>query len=194
MTDTLDILDASIPAAYEMWQNYPDTVRFTAYRREFTVDPKNWSRFTPADWVFDLKWREFQYATVNDKDALHAEMTSADTGVYIFHTKAPRQLYGFPSFPLYVGISGRRESGRPLRDRIEDYLLYRIERKTKRDNIDAMLRLYFRFVWVAYAYTAKPSIDLEEAEKRIHGYINPCYAVEAHPVEIKRQQRAFGTR
>ena len=194
MSKTLDILDASIPDAFEMWQGYSDTVRFTAYRRDFTVDPKNWDRFTPEDWVMGLDWKEFQYASINDKATLHGEMTSSEPGIYIFYTQAPKLLNGFPRFPLYVGIAGRRDSQRPLRDRIEDYLLHKIERREKRDNIDAMLRLYYRFVWVAYAYTTRPSSELEEAERQIHGYINPCYAIEAHPVEIKRQQRAFGIR
>ncbi len=194
MSKTLDILDASIPDAFEMWQGYPDMVRFTPYRREFTVDPKNWERFVPEDWVMSLDWKEFQYAAINDRAALHAEMNSTEPGIYIFYTQAPNLLNGFPRFPLYVGIAGRRESGRALRDRLEDYLLYKTESRSKRDNIDAMLRLYYRSVWVAYAYTSRSSSELEEAERRIHGYINPCYAIEAHPVEIKRQQRAFGTR
>lgn len=194
MSKTFDILDAAIPDAFETWQGFPDAVRFPAYRREFLVDPKNWALYLPENWVFELEWKEFVYSDVENSAALNKIMKQLDPGIYIFYVRPGRRLHHFPSFPMYVGISNRRDSGRPLRERIADYLPNRMRSRSKRDNIDLMLQLYYKSIVVAYAYTKKPSVELETAEKKIHGYIHPPFAIESFPTEIKRQQKAFGKR
>lgn len=191
-TVTLDILDASIPDEFNKWQGYSDEVRFKHYQETMRTDPTHWKRHCPDDWAFDLPWAEFRYADVKDGANLKQIITSKLPGIYIFYVRPERALYHFPQFALYVGISNERDSKRPLRNRLTDYLPASIAKKKRREHIDRMLKLYYGVLWVAYAVTDRPSNELETLEKKLHGFIYPRYDRRDFPVDIKTQQKRFG--
>lgn len=189
---TIDILDASIPDEFQKWQSYPDPVRFKHYREELMTDPVHWKRHQPPDWAFTTSWSEFRYADIATPTHLDQVIGSDLPGLYIFYIRPERVFLKFPQLALYVGISNERDSQRPLKERLKDYLPARIEAKRKRANVDRMLRSYYGVLWVTYCLSDKPSSDLEALEEKLHGFLHPRYARRDFPVDIKTQQKAFG--
>ncbi len=189
---TIDILDASIPDEFQLLQSYPDAHRFKYYREEVMTDPVYWKRHQPPGWAFEMTWTEFRYADVSTAAQLDAVITSDLPGLYIFYIRPDRVFVSFPQLAMYVGISNERNSQRPLRERLKDYLPARIENKKKRENIDRMLRSYYGVLWVTYCLTNKPSSDLEALEETLHGFLDPRVGSRDYPVDIKTQQKAFG--
>ncbi len=188
----MDLLDPSIPGSYANYQNDIDEKRFPHYRQELSTDPVLWNRYEPPPWAFDLNWSEFRYADATDTSKLNAIITSDDPGLYLFYIRPDKPVLNFPRFALYVGISNERESKRPLRERLKDYLPEKITRKKKRKQIDRMIRLYYGVLWVAYAHSNQPSKQLEKLEESLHGFIYPLYNRRDFPVAVKNQQKAFG--
>jgi hypothetical protein len=189
---TFDLIDAAIPEDFERWQNYPDDARFRSYLRTFLTDPVYWSRHVPAEEAFGLNWQEYRYADVRTADELDAQITSNESGIYIFYVRPNRLICSFPRFAFYVGISNEHNSQRPLRDRLKDYLPSRVRAKAKRDNIDQMLQLYYGVLWVTYACTDLQSAQLMDLESKLHGFLFPCYARRDYPDDIKTQIKRFG--
>ncbi len=190
---TLDLLDAAIPTPdkYEQWRQLPDNVRFENYRKHFLTDPVFWGRHQPKDWVFALSWNEYRYADVTTPADVDAKIGSDKPGVYIFYVRPTRIVYRFPQFAFYIGISNERGTNRPLRERLKDYIPTRVAAKLKRDNIDQMLQMYYGVLWVAYALAARPSSELVKLEKKLHGFIYPCYSRRDFPKDIQTQRRRF---
>ena len=190
---TFDLLDAAIPTPdeYERWQNYPDDARFPAYRKHFLTDPVFWGRHQPNDWAFELTWNEYRYADVASPAEMDARIWSDEPGVYIFYVRPTRIVYRFPQFAFYIGISNERGTNRPLRERLKDYLPTQVAAKLKRDNIDQMLQMYYGVLWVAYALAARPSYELLELEKKLHGFVYPCYSRRDFPDDIQTLRRRF---
>jgi hypothetical protein len=189
---TFDLLDASIPAKFEQWQSYHDEERWPHYRETFSTDPVLWKRHEPPTWAFSLSWAEFRYASVKGTGHLDELIGSDSPGLYIFYVRPDSTIFHFPRFALYVGISNEGDSGRPLRQRLKDYLPERISQKKKREQIDRMLRLYYGALWVAYTLSDRPSTELELLEQKLHGFIYPPYDRRDFPVDIKTQQKRFG--
>ena len=190
---TVDIIDASIPLPdeFDRWRKYPDAVRFKAYMRSFSTDPVLWHRHTPDEWAFDLTWNEYRYAEVISPAQVDTTIGSDDPGLYMFYVRPERTLCSFPRFPFYVGISNERNSNRSLRDRLKDYLPTHITQRLKRDNIDQMLQMYYGVLWVAYALAPRPGAELAELEKKLHGFVYPCYNRRDFPGDILTQRRRF---
>ncbi|KAB2654361.1 MAG: hypothetical protein DVB32_09645 [Verrucomicrobia bacterium] len=186
-TATFDMLDA-----YERLQDRPDGTRFPDYREEFCTDPFLWKRHEPPAWAFELEWHEFQYSEISNPSRLNEIINSESPGLYVFYVRPERLIYNFPQFALYVGISNERGSCRPLRERLQDYLPGRIAQIVKRKNIERMLIHYYGALRVAYSLTERPSAELMELEKNLHGFIYPRYSRRDYPVDIKNQQKAFG--
>jgi len=189
---TFDLIDAPLWDAYGQHQGLPDSARFKIYRREFCVDPQNWVRHVPPQWVFELNWRNYHYPDVQQRDELNDIIPESDPGIYIFYTCADHLILGLPKFALYVGISNERNSERPLRDRLKEYVPTALNKIKKRKNIHLMLQLYYQQIWVAFALAPFPSEELERAEELLHGFLYPCFGRRDFPVDIKRQQQAFG--
>jgi hypothetical protein len=189
---TFDLFDAPLGDAFTRWQDLPDEMRFANYRRQFSVDPQNWSRYCPPDWAFDLQWQEYRYADVQTGEQLDGLIGGDAPGLYVFYARPDRLVHRFPQFAFYVGISNERGSMRPLRHRLKDYLPTALSKIRKRRNIHRMLQLYYGCLWVAFAVTDDHAADLEGLEERLHGYIHPCFPRRDFPAEIKAQQQAFG--
>lgn len=189
---TFDLLDAPLSDAYGHYQDLNDEDRFNHYRQTFLIDPKNWTRHIPPEWVFELHWQEYRYAEIQRREDLNRIITGDTPGIYIFYTRANSLVYRFPQFAFYIGISNERESHRPLRDRLSEYLPTSLNSIKKRKNVHRMLRLYYNHIWVAFALSSASSEQLSEAEKQLHGFIYPCFNRRDFPTDIKQQQQAFG--
>jgi len=188
---TFDPLDAPLWEGYEYFQSLADVVRASSYQHVFWVDPKHWKRHKPPAWFYQLEWKTYRYSQIDSAAKLRAAATKKTPGIYIFSVRPEFPVTGFPNFALYVGISNRNDSRRPVRERLADYLPKRISAIRKRNNIHRMLCLYFADLWVHYAYVNKASVTIMQAEKKLHGYLAPPVADEAYPVDMKKLKPAF---
>lgn len=188
---TFDPLDAPLWEGYELYQSMGNSVRADSYQHLFWVDPKHWQRHKPPEWVFRLKWRAYQYSTIDTVAKLRAVAKRNVPGIYIFSVRPDRRVRGFPCYALYVGISNATGTRRPLWRRLAKYLPRRISAIRKRRNIHRMTCLYFPFLWVHFAYVDRPSNILIEVEKKLHGYLAPPVADAAYPVDMKPHKPAF---
>ena len=118
-------------------------------------------------------------------------MTEDVPGIYIFSVRPEFPVCGFPHYALYVGISNAYDSGRVVRERLEDYLPTRVAAIKKRSNIHRMVCLYLDDLWVHFAYVDKLSTTLMEAEKTLHGYLAPPAADKAYPIDMKKFKPAW---
>lgn len=189
---TFDLFDASLGDAHGYFRRLLPEARFGCYRQEFSVDPQNWEQHEPPAWVFELNWREYHYADIQHRKDLNQIIPEDEPGIYIFYARPNRLLYRFPQFAFYIGISNERNSLRPLRERLNDYLPTAMNTIRKRKNVHRMLQLYYEQIWVAFALSSAPSAELEVVEERLHGYIHPCFGRRDFPLDIKQQQQAFG--
>jgi hypothetical protein len=189
---TFDLFDAPLVDAYGYFHALPAEVRFLPYRREFSIDPKNWAQHRPPDWVFSLKWREYRYADIQQREDLQSVIPENKPGIYIFYTRPDQLVHRFPQFAFYVGISNERNTGRPLRERLKEYVPAALPAIRKRKNVHRMLQMYYGHIWVAFALTSVSSAKLRKVEEQLHGFVHPCFARRDFPPGIKHQQQAFG--
>jgi hypothetical protein len=189
---TFDPLDAPLHDAYTYHQELPDSVRASLYIRWYWADPIHWTRHKPDLWVFQLQWQEFRYSEVTNRKKLRQHLTKNDPGIYFFTVK-PADLLDqrFPHHVFYVGISNEDGSGRPLVDRLGDYLPTSIAAIRKRKKVHKLLTLYYGETWVRFAYVTQPSKELETAEMKLHGYLAPPVAERDYPPDMKPHKPAF---
>jgi hypothetical protein len=188
---TFDPLDAPLWKAFSFYQSLTDDVRAGLYQHKIWADPKNWQRNKPPAWIMKLKWKVFRYADVDTPTKLEKIVSRTAPGIYIFSVFPDVIISGFPMLALYVGISNENDSGRPLRERLKDYLPSRMSEIRKRKNIHKMLRLYYGHIWVYFCYVSKPSPMLRRAEQKLHGYLAPPAADRDYPVDMKPYKPAF---
>lgn len=188
---TFDPLDAPLWEGHDYFQSLADAARSDSYQHLFWVDPKHWQRHKPPGWVFELKWNTYRYSRVDTVEKLRAVATEDMPGIYIFSVRPDLRVSGFPSFALYLGISNVHNSGRFVRERLQDYLPTRVTAIKKRTNIHRMICLYLSDLWVHFAYVDKPSATLMKVEKKLTGYLAPPVADEAYPVDMKPFKPAF---
>lgn len=188
---TMDPLDAPLWQGYDYYQSLADGVRKASYQHTFWVDPKHWERHLPADWVFQLHWNSYRYHEIDSLQKLRAVAKENVPGVYIFSVCPELRVSEFPAYVLYVGISNVNDSGRYLWQRLAEYLPTRISSIKKRKNIHTMICLYFRMLWVHFAYVNESSAALMLAETKLHGYLAPPVGDSAYPVDMKPLKPAF---
>ena len=188
---TFDPLDAPLWEGHEYYHSLADAVRARSYQHLFWVDPKHWVKHKPPEWVFDLKWEYYRYSDVDTPEKLRTIVTEDVPGIYIFSVRPEFPVCDFPHFALYVGISNAYNSGRIIRERLEDYLPTRVTTIKKRSKVHRMVCLYFDDLWVHYAYVDKPSTTLMKLEKTLHGYLAPPVADEAYPIDMKKFKPAW---
>jgi len=188
---TFDPLDAPIWEGYDYFQSLADISRSKSYQHIFWIDPKHWQRHKPPKWLFQLNWISYRYSDVDTAEKLRAIVTEDVPGIYIFSVRPEVLVAGFPDYALYVGISNVADSGRIIRERLEDYLPSRIASIKKRRNIHVMACLYFRNLWVHFAYVDRPSSSLMSVEKKLHGYLAPPVADKDYPIDMKGLKPAW---
>jgi hypothetical protein len=186
-----DPLDAPLWEGYDYFCSLADVARANAYQHVFWVDPMHWQRHRPPDWVFSLEWISYRYSDVDTPEKLRSVVTQDIPGIYVFSVRPENPVCGFPSYALYVGISNVNNSGRIIRERLEDYLPTRIAVIRKRTTIHRMICQYFPALWVHFAYANEPSEELMAAEKTLHGYLAPPVGHEAYPVDMKHLKPAW---
>ena len=189
---TFDLVDAPLGDSYKHIQSLPDEYRAPNYRQVFSVDPSNWRKHAPPPWISSLTWREYQYSKVRSPGALNKIIPQRQPGIYIFYARPDYLVHQFPRFAFYVGVSNERGSGRPLRERLKEYLPTALASIRKRENVHRMLRLYYDQIWVAFALSERTPRELRVAEVKLHGFVHPCYGRRDFPADVKRQQKAFG--
>ena len=189
---TFDPIDAPLWEAYDYYQRLCDDDRAAHYRHTFWVDPKHWKRHRPPSWVLQLKWAKYRYANVDDNGKLKVSVPDTRPGMYLFGIAPADSVFEhFPRYVFYVGISNDRDSHRPLRKRLYDYLPSQVRQIRKRKAVHKFLRLYFRDVWVYFAHTNRSSSSIKRAETKLHGYLAPPVAQAAYPVDMKPFRPAF---
>lgn len=188
---TYDPLDAPLCEVYDYFQGLPDMARAHAYQHLFWVDPKHWRRHAPPPWVFSLEWNCYRYSDVDSTDKLREIITEDIPGIYIFSVRPTDLVCGFPHYCLYIGISNANDSGRIVRERLQDYLPTKIASIKKRAWIHRMMCLYYANLWVYFAYVDRSSACLMELEKALHGYLAPPAADQAYPVDMKNLKPAW---
>jgi hypothetical protein len=124
---TFDLFDAplgdmNLSDVYGSYQALSHDQRFPPYRREFSVDPQNWVQYEPPGWVFELNWREYRYADVQEREDLQLEIPEDEPGIYVFYARPNKLVHRFPQFAFYIGISNEHNSQRPLRERLKQYI------------------------------------------------------------------------
>ncbi len=188
---SFDPFDAPLWEGHEYFQSLPDVVRSDSYQRPVWIDPKHWQRHKPPAWVFKLQWHTYRYSEVDSKRKLGNIVGQNTPGIYIFSVRPDSAVDGFPRYAMYVGISNARDSNRPVRERLSEYLPTRIATIKKRKNIHTMLCLYYSHIWVHFAYVNKPSVAMLGAEKKLTGFLAPPFAEEAYPVDMKPWRPAW---
>lgn len=188
---TFDPLDAPLWEGYDYCQSLDDFTRSGLYQHIFWVDPTHWQRHKPSTWVFELKWQCYRYSDIDTPEKLKTIVTEDFPGIYIFSVRPEIPVNGFPHYALYVGISNVRDSGRMVRDRLEDYLPTRMATIKKRINIHRMICIYLRDLWVYFAYVNKSSTILMELESTLHGYLAPPVSDQAYPTDMKKLKPAW---
>jgi len=189
---TFDPFDAPLGDAYDYYQKLSDDLRFSTYRREFSIDPQNWKQHRPPNWVFALNWKEYRYADIQKREDLESLIPEDKPGIYVFYARPDTLVHRFPQFAFYVGISNERNTQRPLRDRLKEYVPAALRSIKKRKNVHRMLQMYYGQIWVAFALTSAKSAELRKVEKKLHGFVHPCFARRDFPTRIKQQQQAYG--
>lgn len=188
---TLDPLDMSIADAHAHWQSLPNSVRFTNYFFKASTDPKRWEDNVPADWEKLLTWSEFRYKDVTTQEHVNTSISSAQSGVYVFYIRPDFQIGVLPSHVLYVGMAGATESGRPLRERLGDYLPSRVAGIRKRKNVHRMLMLFHPVIYVLFATSDKSGKEIHALEKKLYDYLWPMFTDDDFQPETKAEQQAW---
>jgi len=188
---TFDPLDAPLWEGHSYFHSLPDSVRAGLYQRLFWVDPEHWERHKPPAWIFGLQWKCYRYSDVDTPDKLRAIVTENVPGIYIFSVRPELPVCGFPHYALYVGISNVHNSGRVVRERLEDYLPTNVATIKKRTSVHRMVCFYLDDLWVHFAYVNKPSATLMKVERTLHGYLAPPVGHEAYPIDMKKLKPAW---
>lgn len=174
---TFDLLDASLREDNETYLHFkPEDRQALFSHKPYRIDPW-WSnqkfldlKEFPFDWSAPIKysdWKDFK--TI---------IPTEDTGIYLFFV-APRELiYDLPKTVLYVGISGDRESKRPLRERLNDY--YQISKIRKRSNIHKLLQLYYDNLYISYSLYSGDFRTLLNVETALTEFFSAPYSDSAY--------------
>ena len=187
---TLDVLDKNLSRDYQNNINAIPQHRFAFYKEELMLDPNYWNSYYEQLNKYNFNWTEFKYQdVVLGKININNIINQDHTGVYLFIVKGDELIYDLPKFVLYVGIAGENDSARPLRERLSDY--FHIEQIKKRGKVHSLLKKYYNNVYIAFSYVQKPSEELKNIEKYLHGFFYPIYCDRDFPVELKQLRKAF---
>lgn len=193
---TVDMLDAHLSAEHVTFISADEYKRSRFFTEELRLDPVNWAtyhgRFTSTLTTNGLTvtWNEFKYSDViANRNLIDTQITSTETGVYMFIVQSNDDIYNFSRFVLYVGISGENNSNRPLKDRLKDY--FRLEQVKKRDAVLRIIEKYKNNVRIAYFLANTTTAVLKEIEQALIGFFYPLANKDDFPVELQPSKKSF---
>jgi hypothetical protein len=193
---TIDLLDAHITSENDGYIGGNEYSRNKVFTENFRLDSVNWETYHAAFSTtltahgITPVWDEFKYVDVfTQRDLIEKKITTNDTGIYLFIVKSQHQIYDYSRFVLYVGISGENGSGRPLKDRLQDY--FRLTSISKRDAVLRMLEKYKNNVHIAYFLANVNYTILKELESALIGFFYPLANKDDFPIELQPSKKSF---
>lgn len=186
---TLDLIDADLRQGHDRYLGYPPQDRWQLYKRSIQADPTRWAEFDAYFSGQQLVWQEFRYGDAVAANDIETRIQSDSPGLYIFFIRPNTLISGFSRLPLYIGISGDRDSERPLKERLVEY--FRLSTVAKRNNVHQMLQMYYPHTWVSYTLLDWDTAQLKELETRLHEYLGIEFATQAYTPETKAARSAF---
>ena len=185
---TLDILDSELRIGQREFQGLPDTHRFaSASRKSPRIDPqlseKAFENYdsTKFNWSAPIRF--------SDKPDFNSIIQDDRIGIYLMYVQPTNTILEMPRFIMYVGISGEKGSGRPLKDRLQDYL--NISQLKKRTSIHQFIQMYYENVYVTYSLFDGNHEELEEVEQTLHEFFYPLYADREFKPRTKQIRKSW---
>ena len=189
--ETLDLLDSEIRNDYDRYKGYPYKDRYKLFTHPTVrIDPF-WAGKVYTDeiskYIDNFKWSNpVRYSEYPDFKSIIA---TEDIGIYIVIGKPHTLMLNLPQHVFYVGISGEDGKGRPLRDRLTDYLYF--SKIKLRDNIHQMLQMYLEEAYIIYSTYKGTFEELEKLEIAFHEYLSPLYSKRDFKPETKKAKRSW---
>ena len=183
--ETFDVLDKHLKAESGQIQSLDDEKRWDMLKIEFHLDSLYWNKYYSEISKHTFNWNEIKYAEHNNMDS---KITTDDIGIYLFVVKPDNMVLNMPQYVLYVGISGENDSGRPLKDRINDY--FNLGKIKKRNKLHRALKRFYNNVYIYFSTVSINSDELEKLEKDMHGFFIPPTGDRDYPIEIKKVIKA----
>jgi len=184
---TLDILDADLRGKYNEYKKYPYNDRYKLFRHDIRIDPYIANQKLAEIETFNLNWSEpIKYSEHPDINSI---ITENGVGIYVFFVQPNRLVLGMPRVPIYVGISGERESSRPLKERLKDY--FNLNQIKRRDAVHQALQMYYDEVYFCYCIYDGNSEDLSQIERLLHEFFSPKFAKRDFEPETKQAQKSW---
>lgn len=186
---TLDLLDKDLSGTNDYYSKLDNEVRFRFLREQFLLDRYYWDKYFPLINKYKYHWNEFKYTDIKNPDSIDTLLPTDDIGVYVFIIKSENLFLDIPKYVFYVGISGERNSNRPLRERLKDY--FRLNQVKKRKQVHRLLSMYYQNVYIKYSPLQISSSLLQQLEMDLHGFYYPICNERDFPVELKNLRKAF---
>ncbi|MEH6625622.1 MAG: hypothetical protein V7739_04200 [Motiliproteus sp.] len=186
---TVDILDFLRPG-FDIFSNSRDKEYLKLAIRNIAVAPKWWSEYGKEiqDKKIEFDWVKVKYTEL-DKHLKSDKNLGNGIGVYLFAVESEFKIIGAPIYVFYVGIAGEGESGRPIRERLREYI--RISGIDKREKVHTALEYYHNETNIYYSVLDIESSDLSDLEKTLHGFYYPWANERDFPVKIKSSRRSW---
>ena len=131
-----------------------------------------------------LQWDSIQYKTGDEN-----KIPDDKSGIYAFAIKCSNDTLPPNCYVVYVGIAGRRGSGRSLRQRYKDYL--QTSQVRRRSRICRMISSWHSVLVFFFAPIDDNTIDLESLEKRVIDALHPPFCDGDYSSETKKARNAF---
>lgn len=186
---TFDLLDAQLRTENEFYNKLDFDKRQVFYtHKTYRVDP----------WWANQKYNELKDETFNWSIPIkYSELKdfnniifSEDIGIYLFIVSPTNLIYNLPQTVLYVGISGDKDSNRPLKDRLNDY--YQISKIEKRENIHKIIQLYYDNLYIVYTlYKDGDYKDLLKIETALTEFFSAPYSDAAYEPQTKKSRSTW---
>ncbi|OAI06196.1 hypothetical protein [Methylomonas methanica] len=183
---TRDILDFLAPE-YTSFNSTSDKMYLKIATRGISITPRWWKEYSVYLNKLKFDWKEVKYTELANALDRNPSLASK-TGVYIFVIKPDLQIASLPAYVFYVGIAGESGSGRPLRERLKQYI--QISGIKKRPKVVTALEYYYDVTTIFFSEFDDTS-NLEEIEEWLHAFYMPWANERDFPVKIKEARKCY---
>jgi hypothetical protein len=188
-TATFDILDKNLSEEYQTWALPNFEKRKRLYEETFLCDIINWENYYKQIEPYNLMWKEFKYDSIEDLAQIDQIIGDDCTGFYMLVVKPKNAVYEMPKNVFYVGMSGEKNSNRPLKERLKDY--FNLNKIKKRNAVMRLLHKYYPNVYIAYSLYNNSTDILKQIESSLIGFFYPLCNKDDFPIELKEDKKAF---